>query len=261
MKQPRISCDYSRLPGALLPAVTFMAAAALLHTAASYVFTGEAGVFAGALVTVPAVVLFRFLYGPVFLLKTALPGDGAYTGVINPAEEGRHRSLLKATVVLAAFSGAVFCNILLAMLVPAAFFTTEAGGKLHPAAMAAAFCLIAPACEELIFRCHLYPVLRRILGETAGVLLSAALFGLYHADLVQGLYAACMGTILCLCHRFLGGFAGAFTVHAAVNLLMLILSKTGAFGGMIRPAFLASSGAVFAVSLYMHFYLRRVLHL
>ena len=258
MKRPLISCDYSRLPGALFPTLTFMAAAALLHAAAYAVSAEEVRTLLSMLAAVPALILFRILYGPVFLLR-ALPEYGSGSGPFK--EAGANRSLLRVSAVLSAVTAAPALNILLAMLAPSAFMSSTAGSRLSHAAVFAASCFFAPLCEELVFRCHLYPVLKRILGGNAAVVLSSLLFGLYHEDLIQGIYAACMGMILCLCYRSLGGFRGAFAVHAGVNLIMLIFSWSGAFAHMVRPAYLASFAGCAAVSLSMHFYLQRVLHL
>lgn len=259
MKRPVISCDYSRLPGALLPAMTFMAAAALLHTAAFSISGESMRTIASALAAVPALALFVFLFGPVFRVRS-MPESGNGAGGHTEGEH-RKRFLLRVSAVLAVLTAAPALNILLALLVPQAFVTRTERGALPVAAAVLASCLVAPLCEELVFRCHLYPVLQRLLGDTAGIVISSLLFGLYHEELIQGIYAACMGMLLCLAYRALGGLPGAFSVHAAANLLMIVLSVSGAFAYMVRPAYLVSLTGCAAVSISTHFYLRRVLHL
>ena len=60
------------------------------------------------------------------------------------------------------------------------------------------------------------------------------LFGIYHLQLVQGLYAVCLGLLLAAACEKCGGLGAAFLVHAVSNLTAVVLSLEGreaGFGG------------------------------
>lgn len=56
--------------------------------------------------------------------------------------------------------------------------------------------LTAPLAEELVFRVILYGWIRRYTGFWASALLSSLAFGMYHGNMIQGVYAFIIGMIL-----------------------------------------------------------------
>lgn len=76
--------------------------------------------------------------------------------------------------------------------------------------------IIAPVSEELIFRAVILRRAERLYGFIYANILQAILFGLYHGNLVQGIYAALIGLIL-------GAVSCRFkTVYASIALHMII---------------------------------------
>lgn len=88
-----------------------------------------------------------------------------------------------------------------------------------------ATCVIAPLGEELIFR-KLFIDRARRFGDTAAILLSALLFGLFHANLFQFFYAFMLGILLAYVYTRTGKLSWCVAMHATVNLM----------GGVIIPA-------------------------
>ena len=127
-----------------------------------------------------------------------------------------------------AVSAALFFNTLL-NLIP---FTKEAMAPLGRKEgsslllMAAAVCLAGPAGEEGAFRAFCFRHLRKELGFPGAALLSSLFFGIYHGNLVQGIYAFLLGLVLCWSMEIFGTVKAPLACHMAANASSLILAWT-----------------------------------
>lgn len=90
------------------------------------------------------------------------------------------------------------------------------------------FGLIAPVTEEIVFRGLLFNRMRRYYPHAAAVLVSGALFGLYHGNLVQGLYGGCMGILLAYVYERFHIFPLPCLFHAAANLVVYTAAQNAA---------------------------------
>lgn len=86
--------------------------------------------------------------------------------------------------------------------------------------------IVTPIAEELVFRGIIYNYLRRIMKIKVAVGLGAFLFGLYHMNAVQGVYAFLMGCLIIYGYEFFGGFHIPALIHMCSNLLAYCLSYT-----------------------------------
>lgn len=87
--------------------------------------------------------------------------------------------------------------------------------------------IVTPVVEELIFRGLTFRRLKEYTNFWVAALVSSALFGLYHMNLVQGLYAFIFGIIICILYDRYGHLAAAVLVHFGANLLSVILQYAG----------------------------------
>ena len=71
--------------------------------------------------------------------------------------------------------------------------------------------VIAPIAEELVFRGLLYHELRRFLKMPSAMVISAALFAMYHGNAVQGLYAFAIGMLMVYAYEYFGDSLWGFT--------------------------------------------------
>ena len=84
--------------------------------------------------------------------------------------------------------------------------------------------ILAPVLEELLFRMGLYDFLYRRTGFVPAMLLSSLAFGLYHMNLIQGIYAFLMGILICFIYRKDHRSFVPVILHAGANLAVYLSS-------------------------------------
>lgn len=87
--------------------------------------------------------------------------------------------------------------------------------------------VISPFVEEVIFRGFLYGRMRVYMKKTGAILLSALLFGVYHGNLVQGIYGFIMGIIFTLVYEKYKNFYLAVVMHSITNLVGYFIRLNG----------------------------------
>ena len=90
-------------------------------------------------------------------------------------------------------------------------------GSMSPLTLVYA-CIIAPVSEELIFRGVTLGYAKKSLSVTAAIVLQAVLFGVFHMNIIQGIYAAFLGLFLGYLFEAGGSIAVAMLFHAFFNL-------------------------------------------
>ena len=56
----------------------------------------------------------------------------------------------------------------------------------------------------------------------AGVLISSALFGIYHGNVVQGVYAFVLGSVLAMIYVYYGNILAAIVFHGIGNIIIFL---------------------------------------
>lgn len=87
-------------------------------------------------------------------------------------------------------------------------------------ASAALTCVVAPICEEVLFRGFIFTSLRNWRGPWPAAVLTALLFGLVHATSAPGadlLPLAALGFLLCVLYRATGSLYPCIAAHAINN--------------------------------------------
>lgn len=77
--------------------------------------------------------------------------------------------------------------------------------------------IVGPISEELIFRGAILDRFYLAFPFLLANLLQAALFGLYHMNLIQGLYALCLGFVLGLIRQATGSILASILAHILFN--------------------------------------------
>ncbi|MCI8402444.1 MAG: CPBP family intramembrane metalloprotease [Lachnospiraceae bacterium] len=86
--------------------------------------------------------------------------------------------------------------------------------------------LIAPLCEELIFRGLLHNRLKEYTPVKTACILSALAFAVYHGNMVQGMYAAVLGFLMAYVYEKYHSFLAPFLFHATANTVAVLITET-----------------------------------
>ena len=85
--------------------------------------------------------------------------------------------------------------------------------------------IVAPLVEEIVFRGLAYRRMKRYCRPWIAAIISALFFGLYHMNVVQGIYAFFLGLLLVLVYEKFKSLWAPILFHAAANLFSIILSE------------------------------------
>ena len=66
--------------------------------------------------------------------------------------------------------------------------------------------LVSPLAEEVVFRGLIYNRMRRYFGKALSVIVCGVMFGIYHGNLVQGIYGAVLGIAITYSYEWLAVF-------------------------------------------------------
>lgn len=86
--------------------------------------------------------------------------------------------------------------------------------------------ILQPLEEELVFRGLVYGRMRKFFPSRLSIPVSALVFGAYHGNIVQLLYAFFMGCILAWAFEKYKSLKAPFILHAVVNVVVYLLSNT-----------------------------------
>ena len=142
----------------------------------------------------------------------------------------RYMVLSGLLVMLLAASSSVGLNILLSLtgLVQSSAAYQEVARQQYGVVFvvgAILFGLISPIIEEIVFRGVIYNRMRRHCPTAVAIVLSGLLFGVYHGNLVQGLYGGCMGILLAYTYEKICSFFIPCLFHATANLVVYTLAQ------------------------------------
>ncbi len=85
---------------------------------------------------------------------------------------------------------------------------------------------------------------------------SSVLFGLYHMNLAQGIYAFLFGILLCLVYRAFENLFAPIMLHFSANLLSVILTYTKA-AYPSQTVYIISMVVMFLISAAVYFFVIR----
>ena len=85
--------------------------------------------------------------------------------------------------------------------------------------------ILAPFAEEVCFRGVLFKYLKKMIKAPFAIVLSALFFGLYHGNLMQGLYAFIMGLIMGFLVHKTDSIAASILFHMVSNLIVTLYAN------------------------------------
>ena len=129
----------------------------------------------------------------------------------------------------------------------------DAGAKAElPIALGTLFyVLISPIAEELLFRYMIYGRICKLFGTKIAILFSALFFGLYHGNLIQGIYAFIMGVIMALIMYYTNSITATAAFHICHNAVVywgpMLPEKVGNILSTVPSAIISTLLGIFLV--------------
>lgn len=179
-------------------------------------------------------------------LGNAVPGaDGGKKGFFRRQEApggGSGRKVLAyCTLTVCAVSLAVGMNLLL-LLAGAAGWSeqyTEVSARQYGVGFGLGlilYGLVSPLAEETVFRGVIYNWMKRYLKTGQAIFLCGVLFGIYHGNLVQGIYGCVLGVVITAVYEWFGDIRAAVLFHGAANAAVFMISyDAGRMEGILTP--------------------------
>ncbi len=84
--------------------------------------------------------------------------------------------------------------------------------------------LLSPVAEEIIFRGILYNRMKRIFPIPLSMIVSSLLFGVFHGNIVQGIYGTLMGMVIVYFYEKYKSFYAPLIIHVVANLGVYVLT-------------------------------------
>lgn len=202
------------------------------------------GLVSGMSMVISVLPLIPMLRGELIEHKRSVPYTAYKDGLTAKSEsntEYRKRGItIKAmvlTIILAASASLGF-NILLSLtgLVGTSASYQDVAKQQYSVVFGAGmilFGLISPITEEIVFRGLIFNRMRRYFPHVAAVIVSGILFGIYHGNLVQGLYGGCMGIMMAYLYERMHSFLVPCLFHATANLIVYVVAQNPVLHGQI----------------------------
>lgn len=174
-----------------------------------------------ALITMPFIIFF--FYRTAKMLPFTVQGDEALS---SPALKRAISAIFFIALIAAA---SIALNLLFTRFLP--FLQTEGfsearkdlmGGELFVLIMSNV--VVSPVLEELLYRGTVQRSFEAALNPTLSILFSSALFGLFHFNLLQFLYAFCCGLVIGFSYKKTGLIAVPVIGHSIANLIVVLYS-------------------------------------
>ena len=89
--------------------------------------------------------------------------------------------------------------------------------------------LLIPIVEEAIFRGVGFRLLRKWISFPLATIISAIVFGAYHGNLVQFVYAGSCGVLLAYLYEKYNSIAVPIVSHMAMNIVAIVFTQWGVF--------------------------------
>ncbi len=164
--------------------------------------------------------------------------ERAVLAAIRGRLRGWQGTIILLLTVVSAVSSSVGLNILLSLtgLVQTSTAYQGVAQRQYGAAFSVGLLLytvVSPLAEEIVFRGVIYNRLRhRALergatgqGQAAAIVVSGLLFGVYHGNLVQGIYGCCMGILMAYLYEETQAFCIPVLFHASANCVVYLMAQ------------------------------------
>lgn len=85
--------------------------------------------------------------------------------------------------------------------------------------------IVAPLVEELVCRGLVFRRLRDYVGRWPAIVISGLMFGIYHGNVVQAIYASILGILMAILVEMTGTLWASILFHMGANLISVVYSS------------------------------------
>lgn len=184
----------------------------------------------------------QYLVERAYVCRVVLREKTAFAGRMPAGQGPLEVKAARALAVLMAGTAALSLgiNVLFSSLgltgEGSAFIADHLPGMAGILLQSSVYGLYMPFIEEMLFRGTLFPRLCRIYGRKKAVILSSLIFGLYHWNPAQGVYAFIMGIVFALSYVKTGRITVPWALHGTCNMMVLVLTWTDIYNVICTPA-------------------------
>jgi len=84
--------------------------------------------------------------------------------------------------------------------------------------------IVGPLIEEILFRAICYNILKKMFGSRWAIFISALMFGIYHGNIVQGIYSFIMGVLIAVGYEYSRDFKIPVASHGLTNMIVFTIT-------------------------------------
>lgn len=126
--------------------------------------------------------------------------------------------------------------------------------------------IVAPIAEETVFRWLMYLRLRDYMKIPGAALISAGIFGVFHGNLVQTIYAGILGAVMAYVLEMSGSLWSSVLFHMGANIFSLILTEAASrlleleetsYAAAVNTGILVMYGILLAAAIGGIYYFKR----
>lgn len=158
--------------------------------------------------------------------------DGSFPLWKRKGSSGKFLALIFSMSIIMGASSALALNIALSRIDFSSLSSvyTETAARQYSVPLLSGlliYGLVTPIAEELLFRGVLYARLKKYFPVRTAIVLSAFIFGVYHGNLVQGIYAFFLGLLITVCYEHFKDFRIPVLFHSAANISVFLATHSG----------------------------------
>ena len=120
--------------------------------------------------------------------------------------------------------------------------------------------ILGPICEELVFRAMMFRRLCGYVKPIFAIVISALMFGIYHGNIVQGVYAFLLGVIMALCYEYFKTLWAPILIHVVANIVSVCITEITILGNTLgnrNVSFACAIGTTLIWILIMVYFMRK----
>ncbi len=120
--------------------------------------------------------------------------------------------------------------------------------------------ILVPIAEELVFRGLVYNRLKGYTNYRTALILTSVGFGVYHGNIVQGVYAFCLSALFIVLYEMTGQLMVTIAGHMTVNMTSVFISEFSFADWMYQNYFnfFLGTGVLICVSLASYYGLKKI---